>query len=64
MIGRENQFHNSHRIPRNATHLDGSLQSLNLDSGGLQETILLHVNNLAGLAIDTKVVLSVCMLGL
>lgn len=52
------------RVTTIPTHLDGSLQGLDLDGGRLQQTVLPHVDDLAGLAIYTKVVLAICVLGL
>ena len=46
------------------SHLDSGLEGLDLDGCGLQQAVILHVDDLAGLSIHTVVVLAVCVLGL
>lgn len=42
-------------------HLNSSLQSLDLDASGLEETIVLHVGHFAGIAIYTRHALACCV---
>lgn len=46
------------------THLDSSLQCLDLDTCTFQQAIVLHVGHLASVAIDTKVVQTLGVFGL